>query len=789
MERVCLIQGTLDGITRMHNYIMDRMLEKPECLGPLGTGQLKITGSGLNPNVTESSGISSTTAVATASGVGQMELHPGPSWSTVSGNRLPWERHQQVKILVPNCTAGLVIGKLGSYVKEIKDRTGAFIQISQKSKEINLPERCITIAGEPYQCRAAVALVLAKIAEDPQSTSCPTISYSGFQGPVASAYPTGSPFAFVSNPASTRFPTVTAAQSSGRQMTDISYPSAGSNYVPVPDPYMSPVFQAALLQAGLALALNQRGPYYHPQATAHPRFVACSTSQQPTGSTGPTTFTHAGLVQPQTNVEYHQTTSAPTGGSPLAAGAGGGAGGGGGGGGGDLNMYAMLNQPGAAHFFNPSGAHAGLWAGCEGGWSGVTDAHANPASFGTVQPGGPTVPPSAAAYEQTYPTALNFAYYPATQSILTPIASRHPSETYRPSTDLYSASPYTPGLSIPFHTPPGLNATSPTGVTPLASIYPGLYSHLAQVGTEFAPMPPPPTAKVTTLTAQQSAMPLSELLGSLQLGGHSYTELSGQDASSLFSTLTPHHAGFFSVSNYPTGTVLPSPTGRGSSVLSGIPFIEPIVQSTGPPPAHLGVVPVDFPPGSVCLMGDPRSVVSTSADRPSTSSGGSTLTDLSSSVHVRRRPDHALEPPVISDTDLKDSQPSSAFVTRLSSCYDSPPATSISPIATLLDPVSASSPTSDSHLDDSDQTTSFGSPSDRTNHSHCSEPIPTDASSSHTHFPVVNTEAGNYDPSLSVTSAGIREGHVKTGKPGPRKPIANGQTTTTTQPAANGVQK
>lgn len=53
----------------------------------------------------------------------------------------------QVKILVPNCTAGLVIGKVGAYVKEIKDRTGAFIQISQKSKEINLLERCITIAG------------------------------------------------------------------------------------------------------------------------------------------------------------------------------------------------------------------------------------------------------------------------------------------------------------------------------------------------------------------------------------------------------------------------------------------------------------------------------------------------------------------------------------------------------------------------------------------------------------------------------------------------------------------
>ncbi len=53
-----------------------------------------------------------------------------------------------MKILVPNCTAGLVIGKQGSYVSEIKEATSAFIQISQKSKDINLPERCITIAGE-----------------------------------------------------------------------------------------------------------------------------------------------------------------------------------------------------------------------------------------------------------------------------------------------------------------------------------------------------------------------------------------------------------------------------------------------------------------------------------------------------------------------------------------------------------------------------------------------------------------------------------------------------------------
>lgn len=50
--------------------------------------------------------------------------------------------------MVPNSTAGMVIGKGGSYIQEIKERTGAYVQISQKSREFNLVERCIVIAGK-----------------------------------------------------------------------------------------------------------------------------------------------------------------------------------------------------------------------------------------------------------------------------------------------------------------------------------------------------------------------------------------------------------------------------------------------------------------------------------------------------------------------------------------------------------------------------------------------------------------------------------------------------------------
>ncbi len=42
----------------------------------------------------------------------------------------------------------MVIGKGGAFIKQVKDDSGAFIQISQKSKDVTLPERVITIIGD-----------------------------------------------------------------------------------------------------------------------------------------------------------------------------------------------------------------------------------------------------------------------------------------------------------------------------------------------------------------------------------------------------------------------------------------------------------------------------------------------------------------------------------------------------------------------------------------------------------------------------------------------------------------
>ncbi|PVD25960.1 hypothetical protein C0Q70_13626 [Pomacea canaliculata] len=146
-ERVCLIMGPAEAVRKVHIFIMEKIREKPD---------------------------------------------PSPKPEDAKTN---YERHRQIKVLVPNSTAGMIIGKSGNYIKQIKEESGAYVQISQKSKETNLPERCVTIAGEMEANKKAIDMILSKIIEDPQSGSCPNISYADYTGPVASANPTGSPFA------------------------------------------------------------------------------------------------------------------------------------------------------------------------------------------------------------------------------------------------------------------------------------------------------------------------------------------------------------------------------------------------------------------------------------------------------------------------------------------------------------------------------------------------------------------------------------------------------------------
>ncbi|KAI4469073.1 kh domain containing rna binding protein [Holotrichia oblita] len=119
---------------------------------------------------------------------------------TESENKMQ-DRDKQVKILVPNSTAGMIIGKAGNYIKQIKEDSGAYVQISQKSKDVSLHERCITVIGEKDANKKACAMILSKIVDDPQSGTCLNVSYADVSGPVANFNPTGSPFAQSTTPA------------------------------------------------------------------------------------------------------------------------------------------------------------------------------------------------------------------------------------------------------------------------------------------------------------------------------------------------------------------------------------------------------------------------------------------------------------------------------------------------------------------------------------------------------------------------------------------------------------
>ncbi|XP_026332884.1 RNA-binding protein Nova-2 isoform X2 [Hyposmocoma kahamanoa] len=149
-ERACLITGSVEGIMVVLDFIMDKIKEKPELVKPFPEGV---------------------------------------------DTKMPQDRDKQVKILVPNSTAGMIIGKGGNYIKQIKEQSGSYVQISQKAKEVSLQERCITVVGEKENNKKACGMILQKVVDDPQSGSCPNVSYADVAGPVANYNPTGSPYA------------------------------------------------------------------------------------------------------------------------------------------------------------------------------------------------------------------------------------------------------------------------------------------------------------------------------------------------------------------------------------------------------------------------------------------------------------------------------------------------------------------------------------------------------------------------------------------------------------------
>ncbi|XP_038073710.1 RNA-binding protein Nova-1-like [Patiria miniata] len=148
-ERVALITGTVDALNNVCSFIIDKLKES----------QQQVTKTGVETNL------------------------------------IPPDRARQVKVVVPNSTAGLIIGKAGAMIKHIMEQSASRVQISQKSDGITLTERVITITGEGEPNKKALSFIIDKVQEDPQSGSCNNLSYATATFPVANANPTGSPFA------------------------------------------------------------------------------------------------------------------------------------------------------------------------------------------------------------------------------------------------------------------------------------------------------------------------------------------------------------------------------------------------------------------------------------------------------------------------------------------------------------------------------------------------------------------------------------------------------------------
>lgn len=85
-------------------------------------------------------------------------------------------RHD-VKLVVTNVAAGLVIGKGGSTIKEIQEQSCAKINISKRDEGVS-NERVLVISGDVQQRLQACNKIIEKMAEEPDKMSSSTVKYS-----------------------------------------------------------------------------------------------------------------------------------------------------------------------------------------------------------------------------------------------------------------------------------------------------------------------------------------------------------------------------------------------------------------------------------------------------------------------------------------------------------------------------------------------------------------------------------------------------------------------------------
>jgi len=87
-------------------------------------------------------------------------------------------RGQQIKIVMPNSTAGIIIGRNGATIKELQEETKTKIMLTGRDESKVRGERLLTISGNTEQRIEAAGKIISKIAADPDNMGNTTLKYS-----------------------------------------------------------------------------------------------------------------------------------------------------------------------------------------------------------------------------------------------------------------------------------------------------------------------------------------------------------------------------------------------------------------------------------------------------------------------------------------------------------------------------------------------------------------------------------------------------------------------------------
>jgi len=103
----------------------------------------------------------------------------------VQGNGGVGDESMEVRVLVSNYEAGVIIGKSGSNVKSIRDKTGCFVSILKSGDEKS--ERVMSIKGSLAACAQAMLAMTELVLTDKQAKETKMAEQGGQQAPVLTA--------------------------------------------------------------------------------------------------------------------------------------------------------------------------------------------------------------------------------------------------------------------------------------------------------------------------------------------------------------------------------------------------------------------------------------------------------------------------------------------------------------------------------------------------------------------------------------------------------------------------